>query len=764
MSKQQATSNVRIQVNNPANLDVQVEVVIRAPGEKPVIEHYRTMPTPGGTSTPEGKAAESISQILLSPATNHHWITQLAGIFSRLGKASKLQEALGMSAILLFYLLMRFIGLTDYPTHFTADEAISTLQADLFIRNGFRNTSGEFLPTYFQNIDKYSLGTTVYLQVIPNLLIGWSIAISRGYAVFIGLIAAVSVALALKHVFKLRLWWASILLLSMLPAWFQLSRTTYETVTMVAFYAAGFYFYLLYRFKRPSYLYLSILFFALCFYSYAPAQITVALTGLFFGLSDFQYHWQERKTFARAALLIALSLAPYIRFQITHPGESWHYMTTLVSYVTFDISLAEKIDYFIKQYFFFLSPFYWFRVETGAGTSFNGPLYLMKGYGMLPILIALPLAWGLWLAIRNIRQPAHRAVLITFFVTPVSSALILSPSSLPRHLVFVIPVTLLTMLGLEDFRAFLQRKLPSLPASPLFSGFLLIVMVLSNLNLLGSALSGAASSFDDYRESGLQFGAKWVFNLVKEEAEKFPQAKFIVTPNWMMFPNLAQEFILRNHPVNLTYASVYDYDRQKNQITPETLFLITAKEYEFVAQNPKFTISEIINIIPYPSGEPGFYLVRMDYSENSAQIFAQEEAERIKPVTTDLTIDGLPARVAHSKVGDGDIRYVFDGNPDTLYKSLITNPVTFDITFEEPRQIAGIFIIHGSSPIRLNIKVFPEEGQPALVASVEFTENGIEGNTFQLQAPVLTRRVIISVGDLSQNSYGIVHIWDILFR
>lgn len=638
------------------------------------------------------------------------------------------------------------------------------MQADSFVRNGFRNTNGEFLPTYFQNIDKYSLGTTVYLQVIPNLLFGWSIAISRGYAVLIGLIAAVCAALTLKQVFKLRLWWASILLLSMLPAWFQLSRTTYETVVMVAFYAAGFYFYLLYRFKKPAYLYLSILFFALCFYSYAPAQVTVALTGLFFGLSDFRYHWQERKTFARATPLIGLALLPYIRFQVTHPGESWHYLTTLVSYVTFDIGLAEKINYFFRQYFFFISPFYWFRIETGAGTSFNGPLYLMKGYGMLPVLIALPLAWGLWLAIKNIWQPAHRALLIAFFVAPVSSSLILSPSSLPRHLVFVIPVTLLTMLGLEEMRAWLQKKLPAQPVLPLFNTFLVIILVMSNLGLLVSALSGSASAFEDYRESGLQFGARWVFEAIREEAEKSPQTQFVVTPNWMMFPNLAQEFILRNYPVKLTYASVYDYDRQQNNISPETVFLVTAKEYEFVAGNPKFAVSEIINIIPYPSGEPGFYLAGINYSEDSAQIFAQEEAERKKPDLADLSIDGAPARVSHSKVGDGDIRSVFDGNPNTLYKSLISNPVTFDVTFEEPRQVGGIFIIHGSSPIQLNLEVFPAAEQPSIIASVEFRENGIQGNTIQLAAPVLARRVIISVEDLSQNSYGIVHIWDILFK
>ncbi len=735
-----------------------MDVAVHAPGEKPVIETYHTAPKP------DSMIGARPAPLAALPLANKPWQKQLTRIFTRFGKDSQTRTTLGASLIILFYLLVRFIGLTEYPAHFTADESISTLQADSFIRNGFRNTSGEFLPTYFQNIDKYSLGTTVYLQVIPNLLFGWSIAISRGYSVFIGLIAALCAALTLKQIFKIRLWWASILLLSMLPAWFQLSRTTYETVTMVAFYAAGFYFYLLYRFNKPAYLYLSILFFALCFYSYAPAQITVALTGLFFGLADLRYHWQERKTFAWAAPLIGLALLPYIRFQVTHPGESWHYLTTLVSYATFDISLGEKINYFFRQYFFFLSPFYWFRVETGAGTSFNGPLYLMKGYGMLPVLIALPLAWGLWLALKNIWQPAHRALLIAFFITPVSSSLILSPSSLPRHLVFVIPVTLLTMLGLEEMRAWLQKKLPDLPVAPFYNGFLLIVLAASNLGLLNAALSGSASAFNDYKESGLQFGAKWVFEAIREESEKSPQSQFVVTPNWMMFPNLAQEFILRNNPIKLTYASVYDYDRQQNNISPETIFVVTAKEYEFVTENTKFAVNEIIRIIPYPDGEPGFYLARINYSENSAQIFAQEEAERKKPDLAALTIGGAPAQVSHSKVGDGDIHNVFDGNPNTLYKSLISNPVTFDVTFEEPHQVGGIFIIHGSSPIRLNVEVLPAAEQSSIIASVEFTENGIQGNTFQLAAPVLAQRVFISVEDLSQNSYGIVHIWDIVFK
>jgi len=763
MSSHKAPANIRIQVENPSEIEVHVEVALHVPGQQPIIERYDSTAQPPTASAPAFEAPEPQRPVLPRPARGRP-IDKLWAWFIQLRLPTNLSTGWLAGAAIAFYLLMRFIGLTEYPANFTADQAISTLQADQFVKNGFRNSADELFPTYFQNIDKYSLGTTVYLQVLTNQTIGWSLGISRGFSVFLGLLAVLGLAFTLKRIFKLRLWWVSILLISMLPAWFLLSRTTYETVVMVAFYTLGFYLYLLYRFEKPAYIYPAIIFFGLGFYAYSPAQVITVLSGLLLGLSDLRYHWQQRKTILLALPLIGLVITPYIRFQLTNPGESWHYLTTLVSYVTFEeLNFFEKLAYFIKQYAFLISPLYWFRPETGSGTDFDGEIYLMSGHSLLPAILLLPLVWGLWITLKNFRQPAYRAVLILFLVAPVSAALILSPSSLPRQLLMVIPVTMLTMLGLENVIAYAQKKIASQPVFPVLTGALVLVLVVSNLNLLVDALSGSASIFDDYGESGLQYGAKPVFNLIEQQAQANPQAKFIVTPNWMMFPNLAEAFLLPNSPIDITYASIYDYDHFKKEILPGTLFLLNAQEYQFAASQPKFVIDETIQVIPYPDGEPGFYLTRLAYAPGSDQIFAAEAAEMRQPETAQLEIDGSPASLTYSKTGDGDIKYVFDGDPDSLYKSLVANPVTIEIVFEQPRDISSIGLIHGSSPIELIVEITTTDGL-VQTASARYNQNGIAGNTLTLAQTLTAQKITLSVQDLSQGYPGTVHIWEITLK
>ena len=157
------------------------------------------------------------------------------------GKAPAILPILPTSENLLFalslivYLSVRLIGLTDYPGFITFDEVNPTLLASDFLRDGYRNYNGEFFPAFFPNMDKYSLGTTVYIQLLTLLLFGRSALAVKLTSVLFGLIGALGLTLALRNIFRLRYWWAGLLVLSLLPAWFHHSRTAYETVFAVSF-------------------------------------------------------------------------------------------------------------------------------------------------------------------------------------------------------------------------------------------------------------------------------------------------------------------------------------------------------------------------------------------------------------------------------------------------------------------------------------------------------------------------------------------------
>ena len=183
------------------------------------------------------------------------------------------------------YLLTRLIGLTQFPIYFFTDEAIQSQSIIDLINNNYRDPSGVLLPTYFRNGDYYNIGLSVYLQWLPAVLFGKSAVATRATSVLVTLIAAISIGILLRDVFKLKYWWTGTLFLSITPAWFLHSRTAFETVEFVAFYAGMLCAYLFYQQKSSLYLYLAVLLGALSFYSYSPAQVIIPADGA--GLTAF---------------------------------------------------------------------------------------------------------------------------------------------------------------------------------------------------------------------------------------------------------------------------------------------------------------------------------------------------------------------------------------------------------------------------------------------------------------------------------------------
>ena len=79
-------------------------------------------------------------------------------------RAITLQSLLTLPNILLalavvIYLVVRLIGLSDYPIFFFTDEAVQTVLAQDFIRDGLRGYDGELFPTFFYNSFQYNLGS-----------------------------------------------------------------------------------------------------------------------------------------------------------------------------------------------------------------------------------------------------------------------------------------------------------------------------------------------------------------------------------------------------------------------------------------------------------------------------------------------------------------------------------------------------------------------------------------------------------------------------
>jgi 4-amino-4-deoxy-L-arabinose transferase-like glycosyltransferase len=468
------------------------------------------------SSAPDSDALEESSVVIESQGDKSEPTITLPAqtgraSFSQRNKAGPYSiEVTLFGLALLVYLITHLVGLTRFPIYFFSDEAIQTVAAENLIRDHFVDEEGTFLPTYFKNGPYLNLSISVYAQVLPYLLFGKSVSLTRATSVFISLLAVVSVSLMLRNIYKIPYWWAGISLLSIAPAWFLHSRTAFETVLFVSFYAAYLYAYLLYRYRSPHHLYYAVTLGALAFYAYSPGQVVIGLTGILLLLSDARYHWDNRKTILGGLGLAILLALPYLRFRLSHPAAPFDQLRILNSYWIQPLPLKDKLVQFSSEYLLGLSPGYWFLPNER-----DLPRHLMKGYGHL-LRVFLPFALlGLILAIRYIRSSAYRALLISFLVAPVGAALV--QIGITRILVFVVPVTILIALGLNKTLIWLERW--RLPHKAISIGLFTVLSII-NIFMLRDVLVNAPTWYQDYGLGGLQYGAQQLFPKVADYLER----------------------------------------------------------------------------------------------------------------------------------------------------------------------------------------------------------------------------------------------------
>jgi 4-amino-4-deoxy-L-arabinose transferase-like glycosyltransferase len=652
---------------------------------------------------------------------------------------------------LFIYLVTRLVGLADFPIYFFTDEAIQTVAAADLIRNDLKDEEGTFLPTYFKNGPFYNLSASVYLQVLPYLLFGKSVYVTRAVSVLVSLLAAAAVGLTLRDIFQVPYWWAGVLLLSIAPAWFLHSRTAFETVLFTSFYAVFLYFYLLYRYRSPRYLNGAMVFAALAFYSYSPGQLVIGATTLLLLISDARYHWQNRGQVLRSLGLLAILALPYLRFRLGNPEAPIDHLRKLGSYWVQPLPTREKLARYASEYLYGLSPGYWFVPNLRDLAR-----HQMKGYGNL-LRATLPFAViGLFLAVKGLRSPANRAVLIALLVAPLGSALV--EIGITRTLVFVIPATLLTALGISWLLTWLERRRAPRPALAIG---LFAVLSAVNFTMLGDALINGPTWFQDYGLGGMQYGARQLFKGVQDYLKSSPQTRMTVSPGWANGTDVVARFFLGD-PLPIEMGSIDGHIFQRQPLDDNTLFVMTPEEYQLARDSGKFTDWRVEKTLPYPDGRSGFYFVRLRYVENIDQILAAEREQRRELLTDIVAIDSQRVRIRYPVLDMGEPQQMFDGDTETLARTLEANPAVIELTFAKPRRLEQIALIIGSTQAEITAQFFTEAGSKV----AEFTQV-LQGTIDQPRVLLSTqgappaRLLRLLVRDLHQEEPAHIHIWEI---
>jgi len=655
---------------------------------------------------------------------------------------------------MLVYLFTRLIQIDKFPIYFFCDEAIQTMSAFDLIRNGFKDPAGHFLPAYFQNGGQYNLGLSVYLQMIPALL-QRSVAITRGFAALITLVFPISLAFALKDIFKFRQWWLAPLVVSAIPAWFLHSRTAFETALGASMFALFLYFYLKYRLQNRKFLYLSLIFGALAFYAYTPMQMVMLVSGVLLLVIDFRYHWQDKATLLRGLLLLALLAAPDLWFRQTHQEAIKQHLNLLHSYILEPtLSIGQKLLYFIERYLRGFDPSYWFLYNKQDLAR-----HLMLGWGHMPSLFFPFVALGVWQAFKYWRRPENRVILVAFFAAPSGAALV--EPSITRLLMMVVPFAYLTCLGLVWCLNLVQQK--TIYFKPVLAT-LTVLLALSTGWMTFDALWNGPTWYPDYTLYGMQWGGKQVFGEIKDQLADDPQAKITITPSWANNTDIIGRFFLGD-PLPVQFNSINSYISNLLPIDEKTLFVLTPEEVDNLQKSGKFKPPVISSILDWPDGRPGFYFLKLAYVDNAKAIFEQEAIELRKPMQDVVSLFGQEVPVEFSRIDMAKIVSAFDGDERTLTRTLQANPFVIKLAFPNPVKISEVITTIGSPATQITVTVKrPDGSQVEYQAAVEQLSQNIR------QLPVIFGKteevstLTISILSIDEKEPTHVHVWEISFK
>ena len=680
---------------------------------------------------------------------------------TRFFNRNKLPDILFALAITI-YLVVRLIDLENFPIYFFSDEAIQSVRAADFVRDNFKSESQEFFPTYFKNSYQYNLGPSVYIQILPTLLFGKQIWVTRATSVLFTVLAALAVGLSTREIFKRKAGWLAILLFSLMPAWFLHSRTAFETVLAVSFYSAFWYCYLVYRQKDRRYIYAGTVFAALAFYSYSPAQIVVCVTILAFFLNDLKFHLVDRKTLLRALFLGLILTLPYFRFLNNHPGEVLNHLQIVGANWLYELSFWQKVSAYLREYLTGLNPAYWLTPN-----ELDLPRHLMKGYAHLWLPSSPFILIGIVTCMFKWRQSAYRMIMIAVLAAPSGAAL--AQIGITRALFMVFPASLLATCGLlvtYDWmqKSILFRKIPQTFWSTLLPVIIFFGLLCANAGMLVDSLINGPTWFNDYGLYGMQYGAKQIFGEIKNDLKQNPQAKIFLTPGWANGTDILARFFFPD-PIPFSLASADTFLQNIQPLDSSTSLIVLPNELEDLLKSDKFTNINIEKTISYPNGEPGFYFIHMQYIETIEEIFSHEKAARRELIGGDFTLqDGSQVGVHYSPMDMGTIQDVLDGDPLTIARSWESNPFRFIFDFQEPRTINQISMRVGGEPTRIEIDLWQNMNSEPTRYTQDLKENPDPRQTnIVVNLPQRVIKAEIRVYNENESEPAHVHVWEISF-
>ncbi len=376
-------------------------------------------------------------------------------------------------AILALAAVLRVYDLGNLPPGLFCDEAALGVNARLILESG-RDENRELLPLYVWSFGvSYKNPVFIYAATVPIALFGLNDFSVRLTSAFFGVLAVLGIGwlgrLMLGRVGGL----LAALFLALLPWHLHFSRIAFELIAFPAFFLLAFATLVSGVRGHPRRLPVAGLLFAWCLYTYVPAKLFVPafLAGAL--LVYWRRLWAEWRWTLAGVLLLILTAAPVVIFDIAHRDRAGEYISKTTTF-----NPAREWRENAEQFRDFYSRFFSreFLFERGDPI----PRHAVGGFGelypfMAPLLL-LGVVWALWPG-----HPEGKLLLWWMALYPIAPSLMNEVPSASRGIIGAPGFALLAACGAAGVLATV-RRLIRVPAA---ATALQVGAVLALLGVLG---------------------------------------------------------------------------------------------------------------------------------------------------------------------------------------------------------------------------------------------------------------------------------------
>ncbi|HWR65990.1 MAG TPA: hypothetical protein VN364_07710 [Bellilinea sp.] len=665
---------------------------------------------------------------------------------------SRLEQAVTWVSLLLAAVVLLW-GLARYPAQVTPEEVYPSLRAEEMIENDFKGRDGALLPAFLPGSTPFGIGTSAYLQVLPQLLRPNTLLWIRACNAILALLAGLLLANWMRFGLRSRYFWLLPLLLAGIPAWFTFTRSGQDIALAASLLTGALASYGMYRSGRDRWIFAAVGLAWLGFYAHPAARLAVPVAVLLLIAVDWRYHASRRRLLAQALVFAGLLALPLAVFLLRHPVGIGQELATGGSFLVSEMGGWQKAGKFLLAVLQTVNPFQWLLVDPNLA-----PAYRTGPYPPLPFLLFPLVALGGWIAVTRSRQAEYRLLGVGLIAAAIGAA----PwgGRLPGSLLAVPILAVLAVIGLQAALEWLRKHWQRLPDGVL-NLLALAVVGGGSLALLISALNPGPRWQVDYGREGLQYGAPQIYAAASEYLDRHAERKVQVWPEWSSDPDALRRFFAPDLGEHIKSGMVDAYLHQRLPDLEQFAFILPNDQYQTVLASGKFDVTTV-DSIAYPDGQPACHLVELVYTSQFEAILAKETEQRKALVSSEAVVGGETIIVLHSALDIGVPANLFDGFAESLVRSASANPLVVELHFAAPRRLQGVTLELGAEPITVTAVVTPaEEGMPLTFTRNAAASRGVKQAQLDFGGRLLVQTLRLEVLDESVGDPAHVHLWKI---